>query len=645
MFDYFRMACAVPDVDVADVNFNAEQIKEFIDLACKRNVDLISFPELCVTGCTCGDLFMQKTLLDETKIAVCNIAKATENEDIIAVIGAPVEFGDAVYNCAVMIHNGEIKGIIPQTFVGNDRHFSSGAAIEIKTVSSSLFGCDKQYDIPVGNSVFDCSGVKIGVEVSSDILAPVSPSAMLCLAGAQIIVNISAVKKAVGSIHNLKERIKSISANNVCVYSACSAGCNESTSDCVYSGYSAICENGCVLSELEESVSTDYMTVCDVDLGKISYDRRKNSVFNLCKGFVQTEEIKTVYVSKNSSKSNGEYAKVRKLPFIPSNEKERIERCLEIFSIQVAGLKKRLQKTGSKAVIGISGGLDSTLALLVSVQAMKELGRPLTDVIGITMPCFGTTDRTYNNALSLMEALGITSLEINIKDACIQHFEDIGQNINNYDATYENAQARERTQVLMDYAGKSNGIVIGTGDLSELALGWCTYNGDHMSMYAVNSNVPKTLIRWIIDSLIKHSVFVDGTDCLRDILDTPISPELLPPGADGKIAQQTESIVGPYALHDFFIYYHLRYGFEPEKVFSLAVRAFANDFDAQTILKWLRIFYRRFFTQQFKRNCVPDGVMLGSVGLSPKNEWVMPSDANSNLWLKRIDSINPEDYK
>lgn len=643
MFDYFRIACAVPDVEVANTDFNTEQIVEFIELACKRNVDMISFPELCVTGCTCGDLFMQKTLLDAAKKAVANIAKATEKEDILVVIGAPVEIEDAVYNCAVMLHAGKVKGIVPKVF-DTSRGFASGAALNIKTVNSSLFGIDEEYEISVGSLIFDCSGVKIGIEVSSDICVPVAPSTMLCLAGARIISNISAVKRTVGSINSVKELVKTGSLSNICVYSLCSAGCNESTTDSVYSGYSAICENGGFLAEPEETILTDYMIVADADLEKNDYDRRKSKAFNSCKSLYSAECVESVFVDKRESKSNGEYAKVRKLPFIPSGEKERIKRCLEIFEIQVAGLKKRLAKTGSKPVIGISGGLDSTLALLVSVQAVKELGRPLTDVIGITMPCFGTTDRTYNNALSLMNALGITSLEINIKEACLQHFEDIGQSVNNYDATYENAQARERTQVLMDYAGRSNGIVIGTGDLSELALGWCTYNGDHMSMYAVNSNVPKTLIRWIIDSLIKHSVFVEGTECLRDILDTPISPELLPPDADGKIAQQTESIVGPYALHDFFLYYHLRYGFAPEKVFALAVRAFANDFDSETVLKWLKTFYRRFFTQQFKRNCVPDGIMLGSVGLSPKTEWVMPSDASSSMWLKRLEEINPADY-
>lgn len=638
MFDFFRVACAVPDVEVADVDFNTDQIIEFIELACKRSVDAVVFPELCVTGATCGDLFMQKTLLDAAKKAVTTVAKATENEDIIALIGAPLEIRGAVYNCGLIINNGKIKGIVPKQYAGKSRWFSSGSFLSECSVKSLVFGADDEYEIPVGNLIFDCSGVKIGVEISDDSLAPVSPGSLLCLSGAQLILNPTATAETVGKREFTKSFAKNYSAKNICAYAYCSAGCRESTSEAVYSGYSIITENGKTASELEEYISSDYMAVSDIDIGKINHDRLGNALFNECKAYY-AESIETVEINKNESKSCGEYAKVKKLPFIPSNEKERIKRCLSIFEVQVAGLKKRLEKTHSNPVIGISGGLDSTLALLVSVQAVKELGRPLTDVIGITMPCFGTTDRTYNNALSLMKALGITSKEINIKEACLQHFEDIGQQIDNYDATYENAQARERTQVLMDYAGKSNGIVIGTGDMSELALGWCTYNGDHMSMYAVNSNVPKTLIRWIIDALIKHGVFDEAAEYLTDIVDTPISPELLPPDAQGKIAQQTESIVGPYALHDFFLYNLLRYGFEPEKIYMLANKAFAGDFDSETILKWLKIFYRRFFTQQFKRNCAPDGIKLGSVGVSPKNEWVMPSDAAGTLWLKKIENI------
>ncbi len=640
MFDFFRVACAVPDVEVADTDFNTEQIIEFIELACKRSVDLLVFPELCVTGSTCGDLFMQKTLLEGAKKAVNRIAKTTENENLLVLIGAPVELDGAVYDCALMLCNGKIRGIVPKNYVGKSRSFSSGVNLSVSGIKSTEFGAAEEYEIPACCGIFDCGEVKIGVEISDDMFAPVSQGSILSLSGAHVIANLSATSETVGKRSFLIESIKNSSARNINAYVFCSAGCKESTTESVYSGYSAICENGKMLSELEEFISSDYMIVSDIDFGKINHDRLKNSSFNECKAFYSGEEIPEVRIERGNSKSNGEYAKIKKLPFIPSNEKERIKRCLSIFDMQVSGLKKRLEKTGAKPVIGISGGLDSTLALLVCVQAVKELGRPLTDVIGITMPCFGTTDRTYNNAVSLMKSLGITAKEINIKEACLQHFEDIGQQIDNYDATYENAQARERTQVLMDYAGKSNGIVIGTGDMSELALGWCTYNGDHMSMYAVNSNVPKTLIRWIIDSLIKHGVFDEAADFLIDIVDTPISPELLPPDAQGKIAQQTESIVGPYALHDFFLYNLLRYGFEPEKIHMLATKAFAGDFDSETILKWLKVFYRRFFTQQFKRNCVPDGIKLGSVGVSPKNEWVMPSDAAATLWLKKLDEIN-----
>ena len=380
------------------------------------------------------------------------------------------------------------------------------------------------------------------------------------------------------------------------------------------------------------------MIISDIDLGKIRHDRITSSTFADCKA-CSANLVDNYYVTDDVSDADGEFASVSKLPFIPSTESERIQRCLSIFGIQVAGLKKRLEKTGCKPVIGISGGLDSTLALLVSVEAVKSLGRPVSDVVGITMPCFGTTDRTYNNAVSLMKSLGITNMEINIKDACLQHFKDIGQSENNYDLTYENSQARERTQVLMDYAGKVSGLVVGTGDMSEMALGWCTYNGDHMSMYGVNTGIPKSLIRWIIDSLIKNRYFENSKDYLEDIVNTPISPELLPPDAKGEIAQQTEDIVGPYALHDFFLYNILRYGFEPEKIYFLAKKAFKDDFDAETILKWFKTFYRRFFSQQFKRSCMPDGVKIGSVGISSSTDLRMPSDACANIWLKQLEKL------
>ena len=646
MFDYFRVACAVPDVEVADVDFNIAQMAKFIKNANDANVDLLVFPELGITGYSCSDLFFQQTLLNAAKSGIKALLKESESNNIIIAAGAPIMSNGNLYNCAVIISKGKVIGIVPKTFIPNygefyeKRWFVSAAELGKNAISSKELGIDgEEYEIPAGVLVFNANGIKIGFEICEDLWAPLPPSTALCLAGAEIIANISASNETISKRDYRRKLINQQSARNICAYAFCSAGCLESTSDLIFSGHSLISENGIITAEQKNKIASDYMIISDIDIEKLRHDRAHKSSFADCKAFCDTDDIRTVNIETDASKSNGEYTKINKLPFIPSTEKDRLERCLDIFEMQVAGLKKRLLKTGCKPVIGISGGLDSTLALLVSVQAVKELGRPLTDVVGITMPCFGTTDRTYNNALSLMKSLGITSLEINIKDACLQHFRDIGQSADNYDLTYENAQARERTQVLMDYAGRVNGLVIGTGDLSELALGWCTYNGDHMSMYGVNASIPKTLIRWMIDSLIKNNIFTESTDYLRDIVDTPISPELLPPDAKGEIAQQTESIVGPYALHDFFLYYVLRYGFEPDKIYALAKKAFADDFDEETIMKWLKTFYRRFFTQQFKRNCMPDGIKIGSVGLSPRGDWRMPSDASAALWLKKLDEI------
>lgn len=642
MFDYFRIACAVPDVEVADVDFNIKKISDFIGEAKNKDVDLLVFPELSVTGYTCADLFFQQTLIRSAYDGIKSLADTADG--IIVAVGAPVAIDGCLYNCAIILSDKKIIGIIPKTFIPNHggqnekRWFASATEIAVDTVDSKIFGIDENYDIPFGNIVFDADGVKLGFELCEDLWSPLPPSSFLCANGAEIIANLAASNEEIGKRAYRRELVRMQSSKCICAYAFCSAGKLESTSDSVFSGHSLICENGKISAENTADTDSGYMIISDIDLGKIRHDRITNTTFSDCKAFY-TADAETVVISNCSSKSNGEYAKVRKLPFIPSTEAERNERCLSIFGIQVAGLKKRLAKTNCKPVIGISGGLDSTLALLVCVQAIKELGRPLSDVVGITMPCFGTTDRTYNNSVNLMKSLGITSLEINIKDACIQHFKDIGQGINNYDLTYENAQARERTQVLMDYAGRVNGLVIGTGDMSELALGWCTYNGDHMSMYGVNSSVPKTLIRWIIDALIKNGTFAESKEYLTDIVNTPISPELLPPDAKGEIAQQTESIVGPYALHDFFLYNVVRYGFEPDKIYSLAKKAFADDFDSETILKWLRTFYRRFFTQQFKRSCAPDGIKIGSVGLSPKSDFRMPSDAAVSMWLKKLDEI------
>ena len=646
MFDYFRVACAVPDVEVANTDFNVAQMIDFIKNAENKSVDLLVFPELGITGYTCGDLFFQQTLLKSALCGINKIAEESENSNAVIALGAPISIEGKLYNCAVIIYKGMICGIIPKTFIPNHgefkekRWFASAADLRTDFISSLTLGAKEDYDIPVGSIIFDANGVKLGFEICEDLWSPVSPGTSLCLNGAEIIANLAASNEAVNKKETRRTLVTQQSKKNICGYAFCSAGRTESTSDLVFSGHSLISECGKTSTESADGISSNHMIISDIDTSLIRRDRLTNSTFADASAYFSDDEITYVDLNKaEESAADGEFASVQKLPFIPSTEKERNERCLSIFAIQVAGLKKRLEKTGCRPVVGISGGLDSTLALLVCVQAIKELGRPLSDIIGITMPCFGTTDRTYNNALNLMKSLGITSEEISIKDACLQHFKDIGQSTDNYDLTYENAQARERTQVLMDYAGRFGGLVIGTGDMSEMALGWCTYNGDHMSMYGVNAGIPKTLIRWIIDSLIKNGYFSESAEYLIDIVNTPISPELLPPDAKGEIAQQTESIVGPYALHDFFLYHIVRHGFEPEKIFMLAKKAFADDFDSATIMKWLRTFYWRFFSQQFKRSCVPDSVKIGSVGLSPKSDLVMPSDAAASIWLKKLEEI------
>lgn len=643
MFDYFRIACAVPDVEVADVGFNITEIKKFINKANSDKVDLLVFPELSVTGYTCGDLFFQNALLKEAVEGIKSLVEYTKGKETAVAVGLPLKIEDSLYNCAVVIYDGAIGGIVPKKYIpdhgefSEKRYFNSSANLNTEYISSVLsFGLSDEYYISVTSGLFLLKGANIGIEICEDLFAPSPVSTGLCLSGAEIIINLAASNETVGKRDKRTNLVVNQSSRGICAYAFCSAGCKESTSGLVFSGHSIISENGKIIAEQKENISSDYMIISDIDLGKIRHDRMINTTFSDCKAYNKTETYRH-FVSEKESASDGEFASVDKLPFVPSKEADRIDRCLSVFGIQVAGLKKRLEKTGCKPVIGISGGLDSTLALLVAVEAVKSLGRPVSDVIGITMPCFGTTDRTYNNAVSLMKSLGITNLEINIKEACMQHFEDIGQSSNSYDLTYENSQARERTQVLMDYAGKVGGLVVGTGDMSEMALGWCTYNGDHMSMYGVNSGIPKSLIRWIIDSLIKNGSFANSKAYLEDIVNTPISPELLPPDAKGEIAQQTEDIVGPYALHDFFLYNILRYGLEPEKVYFLAKKAFKNDFDSETVLKWLKTFYRRFFSQQFKRSCMPDGIKIGSVGISPSTDLKMPSDACASIWLKQLD--------
>lgn len=653
MFDFIRAACAVPNVGVGDVDYNLSQILIKAGQAQEAKADILVFPELCITGYTCADLFFQKTLLDEAKLALVKLLETSRSWDFTTVVGMPVAVQNQLYNCAVVINNGRVDGIVPKTFMPNYsefyelRWFSTSEELSEKTLPSALLDIPEPYDIPIGRDlVFNLNNrLRFGVEICEDLWTPIPPSTFLALGGAELIVNISASNEIIAKREYRRDLVRQQSARNICAYVYCSAGGTESTTDLIYSGHSLIAENGTLLKENEQLIDTDYLLVSDIDLGKIRADRMKKKCFkDSAILYGVNEPVRTVDCAglKNEFSGDGTLYSIHKLPFVPSSQKDRLERCLNIFRMQVAGLKKRLDHTKCKAVVGVSGGLDSTLALLVSADAARQLGRPLSDVIGITMPCFGTSDRTYQNSLELMKTLGVTSKEINIKQACELHYQDIGHDINQHDLTFENTQARERTQVLMDYAGKIGGLVVGTGDLSELALGWCTYNADHMSMYNVNGSIPKTLIRWMIDGIIQYNIFEPSSEVLKDIIDTPISPELLPPDANGKIAQQTEDIVGPYALHDFFLYYVVRYGFEPEKVFYLATLAFKEDFDQKTILKWLRVFYARFFAQQYKRSCQPDGVKVGSVSLSPRGDWRMPSDASAATWLKRIEALEEE---
>ena len=643
MLDFIRIACAVPAVKVGDVKKNAQDICSYIEKADEQDVDVVLFPEMALTGYTCGDLYFQDALWNGVKDGLKQIAFVSgQHPNVTAVVGLPVRIGHKLYNCAAVLARGEVCGIVPKTHLTTDekRWFTSAAQlgqVYLTPQDMGLIPSEDYWTVPVSaNQLFRLGDdALVGVEICQDGMVPQPRSAELAVNGAEVILNLAASHELVGKRGYRRELVKHISESCKCVYAFASAGYTESTSDLVYSGHSVIAENGHVLAENENLFDTDYMLVMDCDLGRIRSDRNKIDCFD----GVPADKYLDTDVYGDFLRSDGVLYPLRKLSFVPNTKEERIQRCLEIFQTQVTGLKQRLKTINTNAVIGISGGLDSTLALLVAVEAMRQLGRPVTDIYGVTMPCFGTSDRTYNNSWELMRTLGIHAKEISIKKAVTLHFEDIGHDINVHNGTFENSQARERTQILMDYASVVNGIVVGTGDLSELALGWCTYNGDHMSMYGVNGTVPKTLIRWIIEAVSDMPAFAPSKAVLADILDTPISPELLPPDAQGKISQQTEDLVGPYALHDFYLYHMLRYGFTPTKIYTLACRAFKDDFEPAVIKKWLRTFYWRFFSQQFKRNCMPDGVTVGSVGLGPRGAWNMPADATARIWLDEVDSL------
>lgn len=649
MLDFMRLACAVPPVRVGDVKKNTADICEFIRKADQRNCDLVVFPEMALTGYTCADLFFQEALLNGVKAGLREIAACSaQHPGLIVAVGLPAAIGGQLYNCGAILSGGRARGLAVKTFIPNynefyeRRWFSSSEELTRDCVDSAELGLEESYAVPVGRDLLFRAGdgALVGLEICEDLWTPLPPSTMLAINGAEVVVNLSASDEAIGKRAYRKGLVRHQAAACNCVYAYCSAGASESTQDLIFSGHSIIAENGTILAENQEPIASDYLLVQDVDLGKVRADRRKNKSFYASTSIYGVmENVRVIDCGMGALRSDGALYPLRKLPFVPSNRMDRLERCMEIFRMQVGGLKQRLATLGANAVIGVSGGLDSTLALLVAAEAMSQLGRPLTDVYGVTMPCFGTSDRTYRNSLELMRTLGVSSKEINIREAVNVHFRDIGHDPAVLNGTYENSQARERTQILMDYASVVGGIVVGTGDLSELALGWCTYNGDHMSMYGVNASIPKTLVRWMIEAISESPSFAASRTVLRDVLDTPISPELLPPDADGKISQQTEDIVGPYALHDFYLYYMLRYGFTPTKIYTLACWAFQKDFDGETIKKWLKAFYRRFFTQQFKRSCLPDGVKVGSVCLSPRGDWRMPSDASGRIWLEEVEKL------
>ncbi len=639
-YGFITVAAAVPSVKVADTEYNVKQIEDFVAQAEGKGVEIIVFPELSITGYSCQDLFLQQLLIEQSEVAVMQLLDFTRKLDIICIVGAPVNISGSLYNCAIVIQHGVIVGMVPKTYLPNYGEF-----YEKRWFSSSknLRPTDIRY---AGNTVsvvpdpilFKTSdNILFGIEICEDVWAAEPCSNKLTLLGADIIFNLSASDELIGKHDYLMSLLSQQSARTISgyVYSGCGFG--ESTQDVVYGGNALIFENGTLLAESERFSFKPQLVINQIDVEKLRVERQKNTTFVNCR---DNSDVVIKSTGVVQMKDFSLMRDINALPFIPS-EKDMQHSCNEIFSIQVAGLAKRITHTGCKhLIVGISGGLDSTLALLVCVKTFDKLGMSRKGIVGVTMPGFGTTDRTYNNALSLMESLGVTIREINIAESVKMHFNDIGHDISVHDVTYENGQARERTQILMDLSNQLNGMVIGTGDLSELALGWATYNGDHMSMYGINAGIPKTLIKYLVRSVADSAVDEKSRDTLLDIIDTPISPELIPAEEDGTIKQKTEDLVGPYELHDFFLYYFLRFGFRPSKIYLLARKAFdVADYKDETIKHWLKTFFRRFFSQQFKRSCLPDGPKVGSVSLSPRGDWRMPSDASSALWLKECDTL------
>lgn len=627
--EYFRVAAAVPSVNVADVEHNVESIVKMCKELDDKGVMLAVFPELSVTGYTCADLFHQERLIEAAVAGIDRLQEFSNTVNLVFIVGAPVRHNGALYNCAIAIGGGEILAIVPKTYLPNYNEFY-----------------EKRWFTPANSEGFnndviiDINGIKVGMEICEDLWTPIPPSTELALAGAHVIVNLSASNDIIGKYNYLIDLIKRQSASCIGAYVYASAGYGESTTDLVFDGKAVITENGSVLAINRRWQYEPTYVISDIDIAAIERDRMHIMSFNDCKAVNRQKQYKTVFANVTPTADNELYRSIPPHPFVPSEDKIIDERCEEIINIQVAGLARRLDATYTKhLVIGISGGLDSTLALLVATKTFDRLGLDRKGIIGVTMPGFGTTDRTYTNALSLMAALGITIKEISIADAVTQHFKDIDHDISVHDVTYENSQARERTQILMDIANQTGAMVLGTGDLSELALGWATYNGDHMSMYGVNAGIPKTLVRYLVRWFATHAATESERETLMDIVDTPISPELIPADEHGNIKQKTEDLVGPYELHDFFLYYTLRYGFTPRRIFMMACKAYEGVYDRDTIKHWITTFFRRFFNQQFKRSCMPDGPKVGSVCLSPRGDWRMPSDASSKLWIKECESL------
>ena len=631
---FVKVAAATPDIRVADVEFNTQNIINAMEEAQKNGAKILVFPELCVTGYTCSDLFDHSVLLKASRKALLEIAENTNDKDMLVFIGAPLEVNGKLYNVAAAMNQGEIIGFTTKTFLPNYgefyemRQFTPGP----QTVREITFEGKK---IPFGPQIlFQAEGMEelvVAAEICEDVWSPVPPSIQAALEGATVIVNCSASDETIGKDTYRRALISGQSARLISGYIYANAGEGESTTDLVFGGHNIIAENGTILKESSRYVNE--IIYSEIDLQRITGERRKNTTFQpldeetLVRVPFTVEETKT-FLTRTFPKK----------PFVPSDEQTRAQRCEEILTIQAMGLKKRLAHTNARtAVVGISGGLDSTLALLVTARAFDMLGRDKKDIIAVTMPCFGTTDRTYQNACEMSKKVGATLIEVPIADAVNVHFRDIGHDPEDHSVTYENCQARERTQVLMDIANKTWGMVIGTGDLSELALGWATYNGDHMSMYGVNASVPKTLVRHLVKYAADDTTDEALKNVLYDVLDTPVSPELLPP-KDGDIAQKTEDLVGPYELHDFFLYFMLRFGYEPSKIFRIACMTFDGEYDKETIFKWLETFCRRFFSQQFKRSCLPDGPKVGTVALSPRGDWRMPSDACVAVWMKDLEA-------